>query len=496
MTDATFVLAFVIAGVLLVGWIGVRSGRAASHTMTGWMVNDRKMGPVLTWFLLGTEIYTAFTFLGLSGFAYAHGGGVFYNVATNDIAYALGFFMLPAIGLLGRKFGFVTQSDFAAGRYQSRAVGVTIALFTAVIMIAYIDLNIEGLGAILGVLTNHGLSEVWAEILACLVLALAVLLGGIRGNAWQSAIKDVLMFASLGTLFFLVPQHFFGGMGAMFHALSTRIPERIIFSRTSVNYGPSWYWSTAFLNGVGQWMWPQFFNVAFSARGSRTLKLQAVFMPLYQMIKIAVITIGFAAILIFAGHKIDSNEVMLLIAKAALPSWALAIFALAAALSAIIPAGPIIMMSCTLLARNVYGALRPGTADVTVFRITRALVFVVTAAALLLAIFAHALIGSILLIAYDFIAQLVPAIMIGGLFWRRASATGVLAGLAVGWGGVALLLFTGHDPVFGLNAGFVALAANAATFFIISLCTRPVAPPQLDDYFSTFRAPALSKETA
>jgi SSS family solute:Na+ symporter len=496
VTDSALVLAFVILGVTLVGWIGVRAGRSASHTMTGWMVNDRKMGPVLTWFLLGTEIYTAFTFLGLSGFAYAHGGGVFYNVATNDIAYALGFFMLPAIGLLGRKFGYVTQSDFAAGRYRSRAVGVTIALFTAVIMIAYIDLNIEGLGVILGVLTNHGLSEVWAEVLACLVLAVAVLIGGIRGNAWQSAIKDVLMFASVGVLFFLVPQRYFGGLGPMFHDLATKIPARITFSATNPAYGPSWYWSTAFLNGVGQWMWPQFFNVAFSARGSRTLKLQAVFMPLYLMVKIAVITIGFAAILIFAGHKIDSNEVMLLVAKAALPSWALGIFALAATLSAIIPAGPIIMMSCTLLARNVYGTLRPGTDDKTVFRITRSLIFVVTAAALLLAVFAHALIGSILLIAYDFIAQLVPAIMIGGLFWRRASAAGVLAGLAVGWGAVAILLFTGKDPLFGLNAGFVALVLNAATFFIISLCTPPVARRELDDYFSTFRADAPARETA
>jgi solute:Na+ symporter, SSS family len=487
VTDSTLVLAFVIVGVLLVGWIGVRSGRAASHTMTGWMVNDRKMGPVLTWFLLGTEIYTAFTFLGLSGFAYAHGGGVFYNVATNDIAYALGFFMLPAIGLLGRKFGFVTQSDFAAGRYRSRAVGVTIALCTAVIMIAYIDLNIEGLGAVLGVLTNHGLSQVWAETLACIVLAAAVLLGGIRGNAWQSAIKDVLMFGSLGVLFFLVPQHFFGGLGPMFHQLATKIPSRIIISKTNPAYGPSWYWSTAFLNGIGQWMWPQFFNVAFSARGSRTLKLQAVFMPLYQMVKIAVITMGFAAILIFAGHKIDSNEVMLLLAKAALPSWALGLFALAACLSAIVPAGPIIMMSSTLLARNVYAALRPGTDDQTVFRLTRGLVFVVTAAALLLAVFAHTLIASVLLIAYDFIAQLVPAIMIGGLFWRRASAAGVLAGLAVGWGGVAFLLFTGNDPVFGLNAGFAALVLNTVTFVIVSLCTQPVARPELDDYFSTFR---------
>ena len=69
------------------------------RTLEGWVVNSRSMGPVMTWFLLGTEVYTAFTFLGLAGFAFARGGGVFYNVATNDIGYAVGFFLLPAMWL-------------------------------------------------------------------------------------------------------------------------------------------------------------------------------------------------------------------------------------------------------------------------------------------------------------------------------------------------------------------------------------------------------------
>src|ERR1700679_3675436 len=100
MSKLDIILAVVVVGVALVTWIGVRSGRSSSTTLEGWMVNDRKMGPVLTWFLLGPEIYTAFTFLGLAGYAYIKGGGVFYNVATNDVGYAFGFFILPAIGLI------------------------------------------------------------------------------------------------------------------------------------------------------------------------------------------------------------------------------------------------------------------------------------------------------------------------------------------------------------------------------------------------------------
>jgi solute:Na+ symporter, SSS family len=493
MATELFLLGVVLIGVVFVTWIGVRSGRGASGTIEGWIANDRTMGPVLTWFLLGTEIYTAFTFLGLAGFAYINGGGAFYNVATNDVGYALGFFVLPAIGLLGRRYGYLTQSDFIAGRYKSKALGIAVSFCTAIIMIAYIDLNIEGLGAVLRVLTDGKINILVADTIGFSVLSVAVFFGGIRGNAWQSVIKDMLMFGSIAVLFIVVPYRYFGGFGAMFHELISRAPHNITMPGPSSKFGLSWFWTTVLVTGFGQWMWPQWFNVAFSARSSDTLKLQAVFMPLYQLVKVAVIIVGFAAILIFAGHKVSGNDIVLLLAKQAFPPGLLALFALAAVLSAIVPAGPIIMMSCTLLARNVYGQLRPGLSTQATFRITRALVFVVTFMALILAVAAQSLIVTILLLAYDFIAQLLPGVIIGGLFWRRATGTGMAAGLATGWIVTTVLLLTKNDPVWGLNAGFVALIANCAVFWVVSLVTKPVSRDFIDPFFQTLSGRRVSR---
>jgi SSS family solute:Na+ symporter len=480
----SWVIGFVLLGVILVTWIGIRSGRGASRTLEGWMVNDRKMGPFLTWFLLGTEIYTAFTFLGLAGFAFASGGAAFYNVATNDVAYALGFFVLPAIGLIGRRFRHVTQSDFVADRYQSKALGIVVAFCSAIIMIAYIDLNIEGLGAILTVLSGHRINVLTAEIIGFLVLSLAVFFGGIRGNAWQSVIKDVLMFVSIAALFFVIPGRFFGGFGPMFDQMMTKIPTHLTLPGPTHKLGLMWLASTILLTGLGQWMWPQWFNVAYSARGSRTLKAQAVFMPFYQFVKVGVITIGFAAVLIFAGQKVAGNDVVMLLARQVFPLWFLALFALAAVLSAIVPAGPIIMMSCTLLAHNVYAKLFPATSQARVFALSRGLVFVVTFLALVLAVVAHALIALILLAAYNFIAQLVPGILIGGLFWRRATTAGVFAGLGVGWALSLYFLLAGSGEIWGMNSGFIALLANGVMFFVVSLLTRPVHAESIDAFMA------------
>jgi len=487
MSSLDLIIAFVAAGVIAITLIGIRTGRAASRTLEGWMVNDRRMGPFLTWFLLGTEIYTAFTFLGLAGFAFASGGAAFYNVATNDVGYALGFFILPAIGLIGRRFGHVTQSDFIADRYQSPALGILIAACSAIIMIAYIDLNIEGLGAILNVLTAHRLNVVDAEIIGFLVLSMAVFFGGIRGNAWQSVIKDVLMFSCIAALFFVVPYHFFGGFGPMFGRMINEIPKNITLPGPTHKLGLLWLATTILLTGFGQWMWPQWFNVAYSARGSKTLKIQAVFMPFYQLVKVAVITIGFAAVLIFASQKVAGNEVVMLLAQQVFPVWFLALFALAAVLSAIVPAGPIIMMSCTLLAHNVYAKLLPATKPETVFGISRGLVFVVTFFALILAIVAHSLIALILLAAYNFIAQLVPSVLIGGLFWRRATKAGVFAGLAAGWALTIYFLLAGITQIDGMSSGFVALIVNGLVFFAVSLVTRPVPSEVLDPFMAAAR---------
>lgn len=480
-TDA--ILLFVLVSLIAVTCVGIFSGRRTTDSLSGWMVNDRSMGPVLTWFLLGTEIYTAFTFLGLAGFTYAKGAGIFYNVGTNDVAYAFGFFILPLIGMVGRRFGHVTQSDFVAERYQSSALGVTVAATTAVILVAYVCLNIVGLGAIITVLTNGRINVASADIIGFAVLSLAVFFGGIRGNAWQSMIKDMLMFVSIAALFFVVPFHFFGGFHDMFHRMMNSIPNDLKMPGPTGKLSLTWFATTILLTGFGQWMWPQWFNVAYTARGEQTLKLQSVFMPFYQLIKVAVITVGFAAILIFAHHKVHGNDVVMLIAKQIFPIWFLAIFSLAAVLSAIVPAGPIIMTSCGLLAHNVYAKARPDTSARAVFKLSRALVFVITLLALFLALVAHSLIVTILLVAYDFIAQLLPVVVIGGLFWRRGTLAGAFSGLATGWTLSVIFLFSGHSTVGGMNAGFVALVANICAYVVVSLLTTPVESDVLDRHF-------------
>jgi Na+/proline symporter len=83
---------------------------------------------------------------------------------------------------------------------------------------------------------------------------------------------------------------------------------------------------------------------------------------------------------------------------------------------------------------------------------------------------------NLLLIGYDGVSQLFPGTILG-LFWKRVRAEAVLAGLLAGIAVASALVFTGHDPLGGINAGFLALALNAVLAVGLSLALGPKHEP-------------------
>lgn len=71
------------------------------------------------------------------------------------------------------------------------------------------------------------------------------------------------------------------------------------------------------------------------------------------------------------------------------------------------------------------------------------------------------------LISYEGMAQLLPMLLLG-LLWRRLTLAGAVSGLVVGVAAVCALVFSGHDPVWGMNAGIVALALNLSVALVVS----------------------------
>jgi SSS family solute:Na+ symporter len=448
--------------------VGVFAGRRGKMNLETWTVGGRRFGIVLIWLLMAGEIYTTFTFLGASGWAYSKGAPTYYILIYGTLAYTLSFFILPVLWKIGKRHGLHTQPDFFVKTYGSRGLGIFVAVVGLVSILPYLQLQLAGLGMIVEIASAGAISARLAILLAFVLTCVFVYTSGIRGSAWVSVIKDVMMIAAVGIAGFGVPRLFFGGFGKMFKEIIARHPGHLVFPGSAPSMDVVWVMSTVLLTGLGFYMWPHIFGSAFSAKSAKIIKRNAIIMPFYQLPIVLVFMVGFTAFLALPGLKNGDTAFLALIQKS-YPSWFLGFVGAAGAVTAMVPASILVLFASTLVAKNIYQAgFNPAASEATVMRLSRAMVVVITAAALVLALFFPSALVNLLLIGYDGVSQFFPGVVLG-LFWKRVTRTGVTCGLVAGIAIVVVLVFGRHDPFLGLNAGFVALAVNAVLTVGISL---------------------------
>jgi SSS family solute:Na+ symporter len=467
---------FIIFGTIVFSaCVGVFAGRRVKMNLENWTVGGRRFGILIIWLLMAGEIYTTFTFLGASGWAYSRGAPTYYVIIYGALAYTLSFFILPELWKIGKRYGLHTQPDFFIKIYGSRFLGVLVALVGIVSIIPYLQLQLTGLGLIVEVASNQAIQSKLAIFVSFILTCAFVYTSGIRGSAWVSVIKDVMMIAAVAIVGIGVPHIYFGGFGKMFQALIAQKPGHLVFPGAAPSMDTLWVMSTLLLTGMGFYMWPHVFGSAFSAKSDKILKRNAIIMPFYQIPVLLVLMVGFTAFLVLPGLK-NGDLAFLELVKKTYPSWLLGFVGAAGAVTAMVPASILVLFGSTLLSKNVYQAgFNPKASEETVMRLSRVMVLVITTAALVFALLLPGALVNLLLIGYNGVSQFFPGVVLG-LFWKRVSSTGVICGLLTGLALVVFLVFSRHDPLWGMNAGFVALAANGTVTLIVSLLSKERRP--------------------
>lgn len=275
---------------------------------------------LLVWLLMAGEVYTTFTFLGASGWAYSKGGPVLYILGYQPLMYVVSFFILPQVWEVGRKYRMQTQADFFQVRYNNKYLAAFVALVGVVFIIPYLQLQLMGLGMIVEVASYGAIHRTPAMVISFLIVAAFVFTSGIRGVAWVSVLKDLLLLFSAVFVGVALPYIYFGGIGPMFAALVRAKPAHLVMPGATTNLGHSWYISTVLLVSVGFYMWPQFFGASFSAKSSDTLRRNAVVMPFYSITMPLMFFVGLAATLILPGLP-NGDLSMLTMVRKTFPAW-------------------------------------------------------------------------------------------------------------------------------------------------------------------------------
>ncbi|HEY6486710.1 MAG TPA: sodium:solute symporter family protein [Candidatus Cybelea sp.] len=466
---ALAIVAVIVFGTIAFALLAVRGVKMSPEQ---YIVGGRSFGAIFLWVLQAGEIYTTFTFLGVAGLAYSQGAPALYVVAYGTIAYIIAYFLAPAVWRVGKDNNLLTNADFFENRYNSRALGVGVALLSFVMIVPYVTIQLSGLQILLRIAGYGAYNATAAVIVGFLVMALFVFSAGLRGTAWASVVKDILVLGAVLFAGVAIPMHFFGSPLGLFERVLQTHPHMLTLPPAGVFHGTLWYASSVLLSALGFYVGPQTFNSVYSARSGDALRRNAIYLPIYQIVAALMVFAGLSAALInpgLTGPNVDQS--FMLVVQRYFPSWILGLVAGAGALAALVPASALLLAASSVITKNVFGdAFGVATSDRARTRLTRIIVVVVAVLALGIWMIAQKTVVELLLLYYNGITQFFPGV-VAAFVWKRANAWGVglgiLAGVSIAVPLAALNIFP-----LGMNGGFVGLLANVVVLILVSLVTR------------------------
>src|SRR4051795_3743594 len=208
-----WVLIFFFVLVSGMGFLAARWKRAESlNSLDEWGLGGRNFGSWVTWFLLGGDLYTAYTFIAVPALIYGAGASGFFAVPYTIIVYPMVFLVAPRLWSVSHRNGYVTPADFVRGRTGSGGLALAVAVTGIVATMPYIALQLVGIEAVLNAI---GLTGTWPLWVAFGVLAVYTYQSGLRAPALIAFVKDTLIYIVVIAAIVYIPSKL-GGWGSIF----------------------------------------------------------------------------------------------------------------------------------------------------------------------------------------------------------------------------------------------------------------------------------------
>lgn len=422
-----FILFFAFVTVL--GFVAARWKRGDLNQLHEWGLGGRRFGTVITWFLLGGDLYTAYTFIAVPALMFGAGAVGFYAVPYTIIVYPFVFMVMPRLWSVARKHGYVTASDFVKGRFDSKALALVVAVTGIVATMPYIALQLVGMEAVIGAM---GLKGDIPLIIAFAILAVYTYTSGLRAPAMIAIVKDLMIYITVIAAVIIIPIKL-GGFGHIFHAAAVSLPKHK--PPGSMIIGKPGYVAYATLalgSAFALFLYPHSMTGILSAKSRNTIKRNMALLPTYSFALGIIALLGFMAIAAGVHPKTATGAVPLLFLKE-FPSW-FAGFAFAAiGIGALVPAAIMSIAASSLFTRNIYREyFDPNCSDKRESSVAKFVSLLVKIGALVFIVaLPQTYAINLQLLGGVWILQTFPAIILG-LYTRFAHRWALLMGWAAG----------------------------------------------------------------
>ncbi|MEV1000850.1 monocarboxylate uptake permease MctP [Nonomuraea sp. NPDC050202] len=489
MSGHTTELVVFIVLFLIVSGMGFVASRWRRPTdlasLNEWGLGGRSFGSWITWFLIGGDLYTAYTFVAVPALVFSSGALGFYALPYTVVVYPLVFLVLARMWSVSHVHGFVTPADFVRARFGSPTLALVIAITGLVATMPYIALQLVGIEAVLKAM---GITGHLPIIIAFAILAAYTYQSGLRAPALIAFVKDALIYIVILAAVIYIPSRL-GGWDSIFDAAKAKFDAspapgdgHILNANNQLQYI-----TLAFGSALALFLYPHSLTGVLASKNRNVIKRNMSALPAYSLVLGLIALLGFMAIAagtkpVTANGKTDTNTIVPVLFDQMFPDWFTGVAYAAIGIGALVPAAIMSIAAANLFTRNIYREyLNKNATDAQEANVSKLVSLVVKVGAVLCILLLDPQFSiDLQLIGGVIILQTLPSVGLG-LYTRWFHKGGLIAGWAAGlsagmwmlylipnpangkahFGGSAFPLSNfGFDTKMTIYAGFLALAVN------------------------------------
>lgn len=342
--------------VTALGFLATRWKRGASlASLEEWGLGGRRFGTWVTWFLIGGDLYTAYTFVAVPALLFGAGALGFFAVPYTIAVFPLVMFPAARLWSVCRQRGYVTAADFVRGRHGSPVLGLLVAITGVVATIPYIALQLTGIKAIVEVM---GISGDWPLWIAFIALAAYTWTSGLRAPALIAFVKDTLIYIVVLVAVIYVPYKL-GGYDVVFHgaqsALAAKGTSTLLTGSQYLGYS-----TLALGSALALFLYPHAVTGVLATKDRSVVKKNMALLPAYSLMLGFIALLGYMALAVHVkpvggtATSPDTNTIVPLLFNSEFPHWFAAIAFGAIAIGALVPAAIMGISAANTFARDIY----------------------------------------------------------------------------------------------------------------------------------------------
>ena len=487
---AIIVFVLLFGAVTIIGFAAAHWRRGDLDVLNEWGLAGRRLGTVVIWFLLGGDVYTAYTFIAVPALVFGAGAIGFFALPYTIIVYPLVFLILPRMWSVAHKHNFITAGDFVQGRYGNKWLVLAVAITGIIATMPYIALQLLGLQVVIGAM-GVGTVGFYGDlplIIAFVILAAFTYTSGLRAPAMIAVVKDTLIYITVLAMVIVIPIEL-GGYGKMFAMVPSA--KLLLAGPKNGNLGQfSAYATLALGSAFALFLYPHTMTAVLSSNSREVIRRNAAYLPAYSFMLGLLALTGFMALAVgvdklpeFAPQfaQYGTNFAVPALILHTFPDWFVGIAFAAIGIGGLVPAAIMSIAASNLFTRNIYVQfIRPNCTPKQEAQNAKITSLIVKFGALLFIIFMplqYAI--QLQLLGGIWISQTIPAVIVG-LYTRWLNPWALIIGWAAGliagtWMAASLSFQSAVFPlaVDGFTvpgyAALYALAINFAVSIVLSL---------------------------